>query len=242
MFWKTVLSHCIHHESEVQVRQNLLFRWFTFNNATIQSLIHRYHPERPQLEYIRLLILPACANPGSFCLLGLGGAGVLHALAPYYQHHPLHAVEINPRVIELCQTHFMLNQLPDCTVIHANAIDVVQEEPHRYQHLLVDLFDAIRLPQDCATKAFFQHCQHALTPDGTLAINIGNALDLRPTLTHISQLFQNRHVILPTARARNWIILAHNGPSIEPILMLLRQTKGLKQLKWQDTWGYVAVF
>ena len=111
-YWKTLIGSCIHQSSNgIEVHQNYLYRWLTFGKNDLQTLIHRHHLSTPGLPYLTPLTLAARVHPADCCLLGLGGAGVAHALAPWLSDSMMHAVENNLDIIHVAYTFFMTNQL-----------------------------------------------------------------------------------------------------------------------------------
>src|SRR5436189_600067 len=92
--WKTSLGLCLYEShSGYRVYQNAWYRWLTMGNRVLQTLINRRHPERGGLEYVTPLIQMTRAFPGDCCLLGLGGAGVAHALFPVLPNFRMIAVD-----------------------------------------------------------------------------------------------------------------------------------------------------
>ena len=241
MLWKTVAGRCIHQGTHgIQVRQNILYRWLTFDSDAIQTLLHRRHPSRAGLHYIHALTLAARANPAPSCLLGLGGAGVAHALAPYFTGYPLYAVESSLEIIEVSATWFMTAQIKNLTVIHQDAFLHLQQTEDRYQHLMIDLFNAHSFPSHCNTSEFFDLCRRALLPEGIMAINLANPTEQWPIFLHIREHFKQCTVSIPVKGTANMVILAYNGKSVNPLLTILNKHADLKQLTWDSKWGCVA--
>jgi spermidine synthase len=241
MFWKTFAGRCIHRDinHNIQVHQNLVYRWLTLDSDAIQTLIHRRHPERHSLEYIQALTLAARTNPAPACLLGLGGAGVAHALSPYLGNRRLDAVENNLGVIEACSRYFFTEHIKNLHIIHQDALVYIQNSTTRYQHLMIDLFNATSFPERCNHADFFGHCRRILLPDGVLAVNLANHHEQRPVLMHIRTHFEQCTVAIPIQGTQNLVILACKSASRKPLLNLLEK-QGLKQLVWDAHWGCVA--
>jgi len=240
MIWKTFAGRCIHQSvNGIQVRQNMAYRWLTFGSDAIQTLIHRRHPERCGLKYIKALTLAARANPASSCLLGLGGAGVAHALAPCFGDVPLDAIDSNLEVIEIGSRYFMTGQIKNLHVIHEDAFLHVQHTTARYQHLMIDLFNAHSFPAHCNNADFFGHCRRILLPKGILAVNMANLHEQWPVLMHIRAHFEQCTVSIPVKGTANMIVLAYKGKSVKPLLSLL-ENQDLKRFTWDSKWGCVA--
>jgi len=240
MIWETCAGRCIHRNlNGIQVRQNMAYRWLTFGSDAIQTLISRRHPERYGLQYIQTLTIMARINPAVSCLLGLGGAGVAHALAPYLGSIPLDAVESNLGVIEICSRYFLIERIKNLHIIHQDAFLYVQNTTARYQHLMIDLFNAYSFPEHCSNVEFFGHCRRILLPGGILAVNLANLHEQWLVFMHIRAHFEQCTVSIPVKGSQNMIVLAYNGVSVKPLLNMLEK-QGLKQLIWDSKWGCVA--
>lgn len=234
-------GRCIHRGSNgIEVRQNLMYRWLSFGTPAIQTLLHRRHPEYHGLAYIPALTLPAQANPAPTCLLGLGGAGVAHALAPYFIDIPLEAIESNHEVIDIGERYFMTNQLKNLHVTHQDAFLHVQRTTHCYQHLIIDLFNAHSFPAHCNGNDFFMHCKRVLSKTGILAVNLANLKEQWPLFMLIRDQFQQSTICIPVKGTANVVVLAYKGTSIQPLLDLVEKHHDLKQLTWDSKWGCVA--
>jgi spermidine synthase len=239
--WKTIGGRCIYHTpSGAKVHQNFLYRWLTFESSAIQTLINRRYPAKPKLRYIHHLTFAARIKPDSCCLLGLGGGSVAHTLSPFLTDFQLHIVENNADVIHIAANYFMINQLKNLEIIQQDANEFVHQATAKYQHLMVDLFDAHSFPLHCNTIEFFNQCRHLLAPNGILAVNLANLQEQWPVFNHISACFKQRTVALPVKGTANIIILALNGPALRPLLDLLNESGYLKKLYWNAKWGCVA--
>ncbi|MDF1684549.1 MAG: hypothetical protein P1U36_07795 [Legionellaceae bacterium] len=242
MIWKAFAGRCIYHDSShdihLQVHQNMLYRWLTLGSDAIQTLVNRRHPERPGLSYIPLLSLAARINPAPSCLLGLGGAGVAHALSPYLGTHRLDAIENNHHIINICSRYFLTQHINNLNIIHQDAFSYVQNTPARYQHLMVDLFTATSFPENCNHVDFFGHCRRRLLPGGVLAVNLANRHEQAHIFSHIRTHFEHCTVSIPVKGTQNIIILAYKNSLIQPLLNML-ETHSAKQLTWDAHWGYV---
>lgn len=241
MFWKTFAGRCIHRDIKhnVQIHQNLAYRWLTLGSDAIQTLINRRHPERHGLEYIQPLTLAARINPAPTCLLGLGGAGVAHALSPHLKHHRLDAVENNLGVIEACPRYFLTNHINNLRMIHQDAYVYLQSTTARYQHLMIDLFNATSFPEHCNHAEFFAHCRRLLLPDGILAINLANYHEQKTVLMHVRAHFEQCTVAIPIKGTQNLVILACKNSSQKTLFNILKK-QDLKHLIWDSQWGCIA--
>ncbi len=241
MIWETLTGRCVYQgQTGTRVYQNRRYRWLTFDSKAIQTLLNRRHPERSGLQYILPLTLAAREIPGSTCLLGLGGAGVAHALAHASKQIPLDAVESSAEVIEIASAWFMTGHLGNLSIIQQDALVFVQQTRNQYQHLIVDLFDAHSFPAHCNNTGFFSQCHQILLPGGVLAVNLANINESWPVFMHIRSHFQQAAACIPVHGTPNMVVLAYKGNSAKPLLNLLEHHPGIKQLTWEPKWGYVA--
>ncbi len=241
-YWKTRWGTCVHRSaSGIEVHQNYFFRWLTFGNTDIQTLLHKKQPSKPGLCYILPFTIAARLAPGDTCMLGLGGAGVAHALQPFIKKSTLVAVENNPEIIELARTYFQINTLKNLQVLHCDAGEYVQTCHQKYQHLMVDLFNSHAFPKHCNNLAFFKQCRELLHPGGFFAINVADTADHRSFLHLLQNEFKGCTVCFPIRKTTNLVILAYHGESISPLLELLQQpSSGVKKITWTSDWGCVA--
>lgn len=240
--WKTIGGKCIYQAyNGAKVYQNHFYRWLTLNSDALQTLVNRRTPEKQGLGYIHQLAFAVREDPSECCLLGLGGAGVAHALAPYLKQKRLLAIESNPQVIEIANTYFMTDRLKNLSIIHDNANLFVRSNSMHFQHLMIDVFEANSFPLECSTFEFFTHCRHLLLPNGFLALNLTNLDQQWQLFYHIRNVFFQRTVILPVKGASNMIVLACNSPTITPLLMLLKASPLLKKLVWDAQLGCIAM-
>lgn len=238
---KTRFGHCIYKaESNLFVYQNPLYRWLTFGSCAIQTIINRRNPARIALNYIPAMTLTTGLYPGDCCLLGLGGAGVAHALSPHLKNYTLTAIESSELVIDIANHYFMAEKIPNLNVIHQDASQFVKKSTRLFQHIFVDLFDSHAFPSSCNNEAFFAHCKTLLKPEGILAVNIANIEEQKPILQFIKNVFSFSWILLPVPKTSNVIILAYHQESIMPLLTQLKQHRMLKQLIWDEQYGYVA--
>ncbi|WP_133129265.1 spermidine synthase [Legionella yabuuchiae] len=238
---KTYFKHCIYEsDSGIQVYQNLIYRWLTFSTRPIQTLINRYNPQRPMLDYLNPLTLAVRARPGNTCLLGLGGAGAAHYLQPYLQTIPLDIIECHQEVIEVAKKFFMTDRLLNTTIYHQLAELFVQEKNHYYEHLLIDLFDEQAFPNSCNTEEFFTQCVNRLSPKGVLAINMANPSQQWSIFTKLKALFHPGIVSFPINNSANIVVLASKDRSIDTLKQYIGTEYKSTKLFWDTKWGYIV--
>lgn len=239
--WKTLGGRCIYQAPNgAQVHQNLFYRWLHLGSDALQTLINRRYPEKISLGYIHQLAFAARQQPADCCLLGLGGAGVAHALSPYMKSSQLLAIENNQEVIEIAKEYFMIEQIKNLSVTYQDANLFVQQCKTKYKHVLVDLYESQSFPEHCNNHDFFLNCQRLMLPGGILALNLTHSEEQWPIFNHLRDVFCKRTVSLPVKNAANLIVLACNSSSVSPLLSLLKNSGCLKELEWDARWGCIA--
>lgn len=239
--WKIWGARCLYHSvGQIRVSENLVYRWLQFDSSAIQTLISRRKPYKPQLHYIKPLILASILQPGTTCMFGLGGGGAAHALLPYLQKNELLVVEKSAEVIEVAKQFFMFERLVNMQLLNQDAYSFAANSSKTWQNLIMDLFTAKDFPKDCATELFFSHCKRLLKPNGILSVNIANVHEHWPLFKLIQQQFNRSTLVLLLKESANIIIIAQNGSSIRPFIELLQQNKWLISFTWDSDWGYLG--
>ncbi|KTD48201.1 spermidine synthase [Legionella quinlivanii] len=239
--WKTFAGRCLYHsESGISVYDNFIFRWLSMGSPAIQSLINVYKPEKPGLNYISALILPARLFPGPSCLLGLGGAGAAHALSPVLTPFSLTAIEINEEIIQVAKTYFMTERLKNLNIINQDASTFITNNKTQFQHILVDLFDAHRFPPNCYNPQFFSDCQNALSANGYLSVNLANRKEQYPVFQWLKHQFDMSTLVLPVRKSMNMIIIAADKPALDILIEQLKARKIIRALAWDPIWNRIA--
>ena len=238
---KTNFRRCIYQSpSGFRVYQNACYRWLTFGNTFLQTLIHRRHPERAGLEYIRPLVQMVRTFPGDCCLLGLGGAGIAHALTPFLTDSRMIAVDNSEDVIDIAARYFMTDDIPHLTTVHQSADEFVQSTTAVYQHILVDLHDANDFPLACNNDAFFAHCKALLKPEGILTVNLLHLHKSVDLFQRIRQQFDQCTIVVPVKGTTNTLVFAFNRSGSADFLPIIQQINFLKNVIWDEAWGLVG--
>lgn len=234
--WKTKFGRCIYTSpSGYKVYQNLIYRWLTFGSSALQTVINRRFPHIPVLHYLPALTLMLRVYPGDCCLLGLGGAGVVHMLGSNYS---ITAVDSSKEVIDIARNFFMLDELEQLKVVHDNALNYLQYSDKKYAHLLVDLYDAEHFPIDCANESFFAACKLSLLPGGYASFNLANLKEQKPILELIKKQFEAT-LIIPIRKSANIVIIVGDC-SVGELITKVEECSEVDKISWIESWGYVV--
>jgi spermidine synthase len=104
-------------------------------------------------------------------LLGLGAGNVPVILKEYDPNIRVVAVEIDPEVLRLAETHFGLVQSPVLEVVLADATEFVFQCAERFDMVVVDVFIDDQVPEAACSEAFLQQLGKLLNPGGLVAFN-----------------------------------------------------------------------
>jgi spermidine synthase len=244
MFWKTRAGVCIYRSpNHVEVRDNGFFRWMIFTKGWIQTLIHKRHPEKPYLPYMRAMLATVEATAsGSGCLLGLGGGGMLHALSPFFPGYRFTAVEVNAEVIQVALQYFYLDKIKNLEIVQEDAALWIANSRQKFDNIWVDLADAQEFPAACCQEAFFVDCKERLTERGLLAINLVSLQQEARIFTWIRTLFSGSTLLIPIGNYRNKVMLAATKDTLSTWIELRIAEKRIQKLIWDPLWGNIARF
>ncbi len=223
--------------SGIQVYQNRKYRWLSFSKNIIQTQINRYAPERGGLRYVQAVVQLILAMPGDTCLLGLGGAGVAHALFSSLEKSTITAVEASQEVIDIAATYFYLERIRNLTLTCRRAETFVQSSKNTYTTLLVDLHDGVDFPATCTEALFWQHCRHLLRPGGMLIVNLLHVKKKLSLFKTIQQTFDGCTLVIPIVNSSNTLIVAYHATTG---FIPMPHQHLFSQLIWDAYWGRIG--
>ncbi len=239
---KAWFGRCICKKNQIYVFQNWRYRWLTFESRTIQTLIHRKYPQRIALGYIQGFLLSLEYRLGDVCLLGLGGAGVAHALTTLPEPPRCLAIEHNPTVIEMAKHYFFIESLSFLTVKQNDAYAFLEQTSLSFDHVWVDLFNSNTFPQHCNRDAFVTLCCSKLNRGGVLAVNFANFNQQKPLFHALKASFQQQMILCIFPDSSNIVALCLYENNIQDLVSKLQKSNQIKSFSWEKDWGYVASF
>ena len=238
---KTFFKRCIYHDKEIRVYQNFIYRWFTFGTKPIQSMVNRRHPERHILSYLTPMLIVAKSSPGPTCVLGLGGASMIHSLRQVDQNNTIDICELSSNVVNVSKHFFYLDKCQNINLTQKDAAIYIKNNIRKYKHILIDLFNEQSFPDNCNTPEFFKDCFMSLAKKGVLAINIANPCQYRSILHLLKEIFENNIISIPIKHSANYVIIAFKDRSFEDILGFFYQNFKIKVQEWDSEFGYVLM-
>ena len=226
----------------VEVYENKHFRWISFGSHYIQTVIDKRAPHKPVLGYLKAFCLFAQTYPGKTLLLGIGGGALLHYLESLCNDTrcQIDAVEIDEAVIEVAKHYFMLSKLTRSQIINADASDYIKSCPDQYRHILIDLYQCLDYPKQCASREFFKTCFDKLADKGILSLNIVEYNQQKAMIDLIKELFCQQVIMIPVKNRSNIVIHASKDESMLSHINKLTKNQLLKKTHWQQGYGLIG--
>jgi spermidine synthase len=196
--------------NSVDVSESDGVRSLHLGTSTVQSSMRLSAPYDLELAYTRgiMMFLLFAPDVRKVLAIGLGGGSIPRFIHHYLPQIQTTVVDINPRVIAVARSHFMLP--PDderLRVIEADGAQYLREHPGRAGLLIIDAFDSRGVPPDLCSQDFFDSCAEAVTADGLMAINLwGSDRNYDVYLQRIEKSFAQRVLVLPTGRPGNIVV------------------------------------
>jgi spermidine synthase len=163
-------------------------RRLQFDLFTVQSAMHREHPDRLILAYTRKMMAFLLFNrtPARILLLGLGGG----SLAKFcYRHLPYTAittVEVNPDVIALREAFRIPADDDRFRVICADGADYLARLGLSQDVILADACDREGIAPNLDTIEFYQDAHRCLFSGGVFVANVCG--DLNGCAAHVGKI------------------------------------------------------
>ena len=156
------------------VREELDSQSLHFSDSAIQSRMRLLEPDALALEYTRtmmgfLVFEPA---PARIAMIGLGGGSLAKFCHRHLPRTDLTVVEINPHVIALRERFRVPADGAHFRVVLDDGAHFVASTSARFDVLMVDAFDAERMPEALGTRRFYDDCADVLRPGGLLVANL----------------------------------------------------------------------
>jgi spermidine synthase len=226
---------------EINLSESDGVRYLHLGTAWVQGSMRISAPFDLDLEYVQrmmawlLFVSPASVKGRHAMQLGLG-AGAITKFCHKKLGMTCTAVELNPRVADVCRAWFRLPaDGPRLRVVLADAAREIQQGEWlgTVDALQVDLYDAEAAAPVLDSAGFYADCRHLLTDDGCMTVNLfGRSASFERSLTHIAEAFGARAVwaFKPT-REGNTVVLAQRTPQ-RPGRDLLQARADDIQARW----------
>ena len=226
---------------EVNLSESDGVRYLHLGSEWVQGAMRIAAPFDLELQYVQrmmawLLFVPPESVPTRHAMqLGLG-AGAITKFCYKKLSMTATAVELNPRVADVCRIWFRLPaEGPRLRVVIADAAQEIQRGPWQgaVDALAVDLYDGEAAAPVAGSAAFYADCRRVLTDDGVMTVNLfGRSENFERSLAHIGAAFGAGAVwrFKPT-REGNTVVLAQRTP-MRPARSALQARAEAVQARW----------
>lgn len=219
----------------VQVGEDNQYRWISFDNEFVQTIIKKKDPLSPELLYIPSMTCVLRKNQDNILLLGAGGGAILLYLQGHYPTHAINAIELSPEMIHIAHTYFGVTH----PITQACAFEYIKACAPTH-HLFIDLLTGTNTPSELLTDAFYESCLEKTTFITTFNLISDNQEDVAAIFKLIRHVFQNRTLSMPVKGKNNLIIHGFKDKSyLDTITLLVKQNKIIPPL-WDEYYGLMS--
>lgn len=203
----------IYNSLTVERRGNIVeLRARARGTEALESAVDLNDPLRLVVHYTRslygaLFIQP---QPKRVLMIGLGGAGFHRLFTAAYPDSLLHTVELDPKVLELCQSKMQFKPTDKTPVTIMDGRMFVKRNREQWDWLVLDAFRGGFVPPHLKTEEFYRECAARLTERGVFVTNLHATSQLYYSdLKTIQKVFP-QVVLFETAGRGNVIACAVN--------------------------------
>lgn len=171
-------------------------------DSSQQTAIDMTDGYRSEFRYPNYADLALAVNPKAkrVLVLGLGGGAIPKRWWRDYPDMTVHAVELDPGVVEISKKYFGLPQDDRLDVTAQDARRFVQTTDEKYDVVFIDCYYADSLPFHLTTREFFGEVKQVMAPDGVVAYNIIGSISGEQ-----SRLFRSMYKTVGTTWANRWV-------------------------------------
>jgi spermidine synthase len=200
----------------IEVSERDGVRYLHIGSTDIQSAMRIDRPYDLELTYSRCVFAPLlfAPVPRRVFTIGLGGGSI-----PKFIRHQLPdivqtVVEIDPRVVAVARTQFMLPLEDERLVIWiGDGAEALRREPEPQDWILLDGFDGSAQSDGLTSEDFYAECAARLTATGVLIANIwSTASTYEAQIDRLRRIFPERFLLLPAGFKSNVLCLGFAAP------------------------------
>jgi spermidine synthase len=188
-------------------------RYLHFGTEWVQGAMRVRKPDWIELEYAQQMMawMLFLESPRRIAQLGLGTAALTKFCYREYPDAQVTAVDLNPKVIDVCRSMFHLPFDDDRLQVLSMDAELFVNDPanrHSLDVLQIDLYDATARGPVLDSPAFYQACARCLSDDGIATINLfGDHPSFKRNMPAICSGFD--HVLtLPEVHEGNVVAIA----------------------------------
>lgn len=108
----------------------------------------------------------------SILVLGVAGGSVIRTLVDEINFKgKITGIDIDQAVIEIANTYFKLNEIPNLEIIIDDASEFVQKTKNKYDLIIIDIFQDTKMPDFLFESLFINRICFLLNPKGFVLFN-----------------------------------------------------------------------
>jgi spermidine synthase len=147
---------------------------------SLESAVDLADPLKLVVAYTRTLYggLFFQPQPRRVLMIGLGGAGFHRLFAAAYPAALLHTVELDPKVVELCETRLEFHPTARTPVTTMDGRMFVKRNRETWDWIILDAFRGGFVPPHLKTEEFYRECAARLDARGVFITNLHSTSEL----------------------------------------------------------------
>jgi len=149
---------------------------FTRRFSPRQTCVSLKNRDHLVMNYTKMMLgaLYLGPNPQKMLIIGVGGGTLPTTLSSLFPTAEIHAIEIDPAVINVAKKYFDFKPGKNITVFEEDGRVFVRRairKGYEYDLVLLDAFDHEYIPEHLLTKEFLEEVKKIILPGGVLAAN-----------------------------------------------------------------------
>lgn len=195
----------------VYISEKFGVRSLHIGSDTIQSSMRLSRPYDLELAYTRsmmgfLLFLP---EPRDVLMIGLGGGSVAKFMHRHMPEVRIHAVELNPEVVNIARHCFKVPDDERLQVTIGDGAEFIGNPGPRADVVMVDGYDGESQAEALSEKRFYRACHGRLNDKGIMVVNLWSGdRQFTDALGRIREAFPQGTLCLPAEKPGNVIVFA----------------------------------
>jgi Spermidine synthase len=143
-------------------------------DEALESAVDLANPLRLVVPYTRTLYAALFVEPEPkrVLMIGLGGAGFHRPFAEVFPEALLQTVELDPKVLELCQTRMGFKPTEKTPVALMDGRMFVKRNRETWDWIILDAFRGGFVPPHLKTEEFYRECAERLGERGVFVTNL----------------------------------------------------------------------
>jgi spermidine synthase len=146
----------------------------------LESAVDLSDPQKLMVAYTRTLYagLFFQPQPSRVLMIGLGGAGFHRLFSAAYPDSLLQSVELDPKVLELCETRMAFKPTAKMPVALTDGRMFVKRDKTQWDWIILDAFRGGFVPPHLKTEEYYRECAARLTERGVFISNLHSGTEL----------------------------------------------------------------